>query len=250
LWTIAPYLVEKADTPEAFLFSPADTMRDRAVELRKNRKTLNKKGEVQPSHKNRRKENPKRTPGEQYSPEPADNPFMNSVPTTDQAEPQHVPASAADEEYKNLLKPISVRQWLGALLLVFVLVGVGRATPVTVIVLLAIAALILNRIPGYKKIATLIGVLLCVFVLIVAGIEGISKLGGGGSRVAPIDSNVLVKAQLKLAVTANGEFGDALIRGHERDMNAAILEFCDHISGCSPEFQAAHKNFGEQWLPP
>ena len=66
---LAPYLVEKADTPEAFLFSPADTMRDRAVELRKNRKTLNKKGEVQPSHKNRRKENPKRTPGEQYSPE-------------------------------------------------------------------------------------------------------------------------------------------------------------------------------------
>jgi integrase len=63
---LTPYLVEKADSPKAFLFAPADTMRDRAAELRKNRKTLNKKGEVQPSHKNRRKENPKKAPGEQY----------------------------------------------------------------------------------------------------------------------------------------------------------------------------------------
>ena len=66
---LSPYLIEKAGTPEAFLFSPADTMRDRAVELRKKRKTLNKKGEVQPSHQNRRKENPKKVPGEQYTPE-------------------------------------------------------------------------------------------------------------------------------------------------------------------------------------
>ena len=66
---LTPYLIEKAGTPEAFLFSPADTMRDRATELRKNRQTLNKKGEVQPSQKNRRKENPKKVPGEQYSPE-------------------------------------------------------------------------------------------------------------------------------------------------------------------------------------
>jgi integrase len=66
---LMPYLTEKADTPEAFLFAPADTVRDRAVELRKNRKTLNKKGEVQPSQQNRKKENPKKVPGEQYSPE-------------------------------------------------------------------------------------------------------------------------------------------------------------------------------------
>jgi len=66
---LTPYILEKADTPEAFLFSPADTIQDRAIELRKNRKSLNKKGEVQPSQKNRKKENPKRVPGKQYSPE-------------------------------------------------------------------------------------------------------------------------------------------------------------------------------------
>jgi integrase len=67
---LTPYLIEKADTPEAFLFSPSDTMQDIAIERRKNRKTLNKKGEVQPSQKNRpRKENPKNAPGEQYNPE-------------------------------------------------------------------------------------------------------------------------------------------------------------------------------------
>ena len=66
---LTPYLAEKADAPEAFLFAPEDTMRDRAIELRKNRKTLNKKGDVQPSHKNRRKENPKKAPGEQYTTE-------------------------------------------------------------------------------------------------------------------------------------------------------------------------------------
>jgi integrase len=61
------YLMEKADTPEAFLFSPADTVRDRNIERRRNRKTLNKKGKVQPSQENRRKEAPKRKPGEQYT---------------------------------------------------------------------------------------------------------------------------------------------------------------------------------------
>jgi len=66
---LTPYLLEKADTPEAFLFSPADTIRDKTIELRKNRKSLNKKGEVQPSQQNRKKANPKRVPGEQYSPE-------------------------------------------------------------------------------------------------------------------------------------------------------------------------------------
>ena len=64
---LTPYLIEKAATPEAFLFSPVDTMHDRAVALRKKRKSLNKKGEVQPSQKNRRKKEPKWAPGEQYS---------------------------------------------------------------------------------------------------------------------------------------------------------------------------------------
>jgi len=66
---LEPYLAEKADTPEAFLFSPADTMRDRNVEKRRNRKTLNKKGTVQPSQQNRQKDNPKKAPGERYSTE-------------------------------------------------------------------------------------------------------------------------------------------------------------------------------------
>jgi len=61
------YLLEKEDTPEAFLFSPADTVRDRNIEKRRNRKTLNKKGEVQPSQRNRRNPNPKKRPGEQYT---------------------------------------------------------------------------------------------------------------------------------------------------------------------------------------
>ena len=61
------YLLEKEDTPEAFLFSPADTVRDRNIERRRNRKTLNKKGEVQPSQKNRRKGNPQKQPGTQYT---------------------------------------------------------------------------------------------------------------------------------------------------------------------------------------
>ena len=64
---LTPYLIEKADNPEAFLFSPTDTVRDRSIEKRRNRKNLSKKGEVQPSHQNRRKSNPKRAPGEQYS---------------------------------------------------------------------------------------------------------------------------------------------------------------------------------------
>ena len=61
------YIAVKRAAPESFLFSPADTMRIRNEKLRKNRKTLNKRGEVQPSHKNRKKKNPKRAPGLQYT---------------------------------------------------------------------------------------------------------------------------------------------------------------------------------------
>ena len=64
---LTPYLIEKETTPEAYLFQPKDTVQDRNIEKRHNRKTLNKKGEVQPSQQYRRKENPKRAPGEKYT---------------------------------------------------------------------------------------------------------------------------------------------------------------------------------------
>ena len=64
---LTPYLQEKRNTPEAYIFSPADSMRMRFIEQRRNRKTLNKKGQPQPSQINRRKRKPKKKPGEQYS---------------------------------------------------------------------------------------------------------------------------------------------------------------------------------------
>ena len=60
------YLLANEDTPEAFLFSPKESMQQQSIERRENRKTLNKKGEVQPSHRNRRTPNRKRPPGDQY----------------------------------------------------------------------------------------------------------------------------------------------------------------------------------------
>ena len=51
------YLLEKEDTPEAFLFSPKDTVHLQNIERRRNRKTLNKKGQVQPSQRDRSKPN-------------------------------------------------------------------------------------------------------------------------------------------------------------------------------------------------
>ena len=59
---LSPYLIEKVETPEAFLFSPADSMRLFRAERRINRKT-----KVQPSQQNRRKTEPKRGPREKYS---------------------------------------------------------------------------------------------------------------------------------------------------------------------------------------
>ena len=63
---LAPYLEAKADTPEAFLFSPRDSERLRKIEKRRNRKTLNKKGQVQPSQRDRSKPGANRAK-EQYS---------------------------------------------------------------------------------------------------------------------------------------------------------------------------------------
>ena len=59
---LTPYLFDKADSPEAFLFSPADTLRLQRAEKRARRKTR-----VQPSQVNRKKPTPKRTPKEQYT---------------------------------------------------------------------------------------------------------------------------------------------------------------------------------------
>jgi integrase len=59
---LEPYLIEKAETPDAFLFSPADTVRLLRVEQRQNRKT-----KVQPSQICRKKSIPKRKPSEQYN---------------------------------------------------------------------------------------------------------------------------------------------------------------------------------------
>ena len=58
---LTPYLSKKADVPEAFLFSPQDTMRLQKIEKRQNRKT-----KVPPSQLNRSKTNPKRQAREQY----------------------------------------------------------------------------------------------------------------------------------------------------------------------------------------
>jgi len=60
------YLLANEDTPEAFLFSPKESMQQQSVDRRRSRKTFNKQGEVQPSHRIRRKENRKRQPGDRY----------------------------------------------------------------------------------------------------------------------------------------------------------------------------------------
>ncbi len=63
---ITPYLIEKIDEPEACLFSPKDTQRLQKVEKRRKRKSLNKKGRVQPSQVSRAIPNPSRPPRDQY----------------------------------------------------------------------------------------------------------------------------------------------------------------------------------------
>lgn len=63
---LMPYLFEKEDCPEAFLFSPQDTVKLQKIEKRRNRKTLNKKGQVQPSQRDRSRPDAAK-PGEQYT---------------------------------------------------------------------------------------------------------------------------------------------------------------------------------------
>ena len=64
---LTSYLLDKEETPEAFLFSPKDTVRDQRIERRRKRKTFNKQGRVQPSQRDRSKPNAVRKPGEQYT---------------------------------------------------------------------------------------------------------------------------------------------------------------------------------------
>jgi len=64
---LLPYLIDNADTPEAYLFSPAVSVRLQNVDKRRKRTTLNKNGQVQPSHCNRKKKNPKKVPGDHYT---------------------------------------------------------------------------------------------------------------------------------------------------------------------------------------
>ena len=64
---LAPYLEAKADTPAAFLFSPKDAVQLQRIEKRKNRKSVGKNGQVQPSQQDRSKPDAIRTPGGQYS---------------------------------------------------------------------------------------------------------------------------------------------------------------------------------------
>jgi len=64
---LTPYLLGKENDPEAFIFSPAESMHLRNVDRRRNRKTLNKQGLPQPSQRNRRKKYPTKLPGAQYS---------------------------------------------------------------------------------------------------------------------------------------------------------------------------------------
>jgi integrase len=61
------YLIDKEDSPEAYLFSPADSVHLQNVDKRHKRKTLNKSGQVQPSQRNRKKDNPKKVPGDHYT---------------------------------------------------------------------------------------------------------------------------------------------------------------------------------------
>ena len=60
------YLLEKDETPEAFLFSPKDTVRLQKIEKRRNRKSLSKNGQVQPSQRDRSRPNAAK-PGDQYT---------------------------------------------------------------------------------------------------------------------------------------------------------------------------------------
>jgi integrase len=63
---LTSYLAEKADEPDSFLFSPKDTVKIQKIEKRRNRKTFNKQGNVQPSQQDRSKPESKKC-GVQYS---------------------------------------------------------------------------------------------------------------------------------------------------------------------------------------
>ena len=59
---LMPWLIDRADSPEKWLFSPADSMAERHAKARECRKT-----KVQPSQRDRSKAKPKTQPGDQYT---------------------------------------------------------------------------------------------------------------------------------------------------------------------------------------
>jgi integrase len=63
---LAAYLFEKEETPEAFLFSPKDSVLLQKLEKRRKRKSLGKNGQVQPSQRDRSRPNAAK-PGDQYT---------------------------------------------------------------------------------------------------------------------------------------------------------------------------------------
>jgi integrase len=63
---LTSYLLEKEATPEAFLFSPQDTIRLQKIEKRQKRKSVGKNGQVQPSQQDRSKPDAAK-PGSKYT---------------------------------------------------------------------------------------------------------------------------------------------------------------------------------------
>ena len=63
---LTAYLFEKEETPEAYLFSPKDSVLLQKIEKRRKRKTFNKDGQVQPSQRDRSRPNASK-PGDKYT---------------------------------------------------------------------------------------------------------------------------------------------------------------------------------------
>lgn len=142
-----------------------------------------------------------------------DSPFTATMPTVNPAMSQSVPVPVdEDEEFRNPRNPILTFIGVGIMLFGFVLIGIG-----------------------------------------------ISKFGGGGTyemkqpnplvvaqKQNSVDSNAFaVPQRVAQAMAAVKDFNNAFERGNESAMETAILEFGSEVSGCSPEFQAAHKELFE-----
>jgi integrase len=111
---LTPYLTEKESTPEAFLFSPKDAVRLWNIEKRRNRKTLNKNGEVQPSQRDRSKPDAVRKPKEMYSKDSYNRAVGRAcvkagVPPWTPNQLRHASAT----EIAKLVSPLAAKEFLG-----------------------------------------------------------------------------------------------------------------------------------------